>query len=259
MSYPDEDPRRAMPQERRHPARRNPEAPSCTCGLKLNAAGACSGGTLCVDHDLHHGKDEHDDLTAADLARVTAERDEARAVVARLRADFPPAPPLPVVGCECDACERLARIQRTPDERRIPSAREAARRRMPLDGTDAQALEGAIAITERERDEAREAINAVRGVNVDAIVERDEAQAKARAFEAGWRLAEADARRLRELGTEIVGHFWQHGHPVAPCLRTGWVGVGAVAEWRAALATGDTTTPRSARQAADERAEDGER
>jgi hypothetical protein len=113
--------------------------------------------------------------------------------------------------------------------------------------------------TKRERDEAREAINAVRGVNVDAIVERDEAQAKARAFEAGWRLAEADARRLRELGTEIVGHFWQHGHPGAPCLRTGWVGVGAVAEWRAALATDDTTTPRSARQAADERAEDGER
>jgi hypothetical protein len=32
--------------------------------------------------------------------------------------------------------------------------REACRRRMPLDGTDAQALEHALTITERERDEA---------------------------------------------------------------------------------------------------------
>lgn len=35
------------------------------------------------------------------------------------------------------------------------TVREACRRRMPLDGTDAQALEHAITITERERDEAR--------------------------------------------------------------------------------------------------------
>lgn len=35
------------------------------------------------------------------------------------------------------------------------SAREAARRRMPLDGADAQALENALTITERERDEAQ--------------------------------------------------------------------------------------------------------
>lgn len=34
------------------------------------------------------------------------------------------------------------------------SAREAARRRMPLDGSDAQALEGALAMTESERDVA---------------------------------------------------------------------------------------------------------
>ena len=34
------------------------------------------------------------------------------------------------------------------------SAREAARRRMPLDGSDAQALEGALTMTEAERDAA---------------------------------------------------------------------------------------------------------
>ena len=34
-------------------------------------------------------------------------------------------------------------------------AREAARRKMPLDGADAQALEGALSLTERERDAAR--------------------------------------------------------------------------------------------------------
>lgn len=38
------------------------------------------------------------------------------------------------------------------------SIREAARRRVPLGGPDAQALEGALAITERERDEAQRAI-----------------------------------------------------------------------------------------------------
>lgn len=36
------------------------------------------------------------------------------------------------------------------------SAREAARRRMPLDGADAQALEGALTLTERERDALKE-------------------------------------------------------------------------------------------------------
>lgn len=35
-----------------------------------------------------------------------------------------------------------------------PTVREAARRRMPLDGSDAQALEGALAMTESERDVA---------------------------------------------------------------------------------------------------------
>ncbi|RTL21310.1 MAG: hypothetical protein EKK55_16215 [Rhodocyclaceae bacterium] len=43
--------------------------------------------------------------------------------------------------------------QAVVDAKGIP-ARTAARRRMPLDGADAQALEGALAMTERERDDA---------------------------------------------------------------------------------------------------------
>jgi hypothetical protein len=42
---------------------------------------------------------------------VVKERDEARADSARLRADFPPAPPLPVLNCKCYACEYLRRKQ----------------------------------------------------------------------------------------------------------------------------------------------------
>lgn len=41
-----------------------------------------------------------------------------------------------------------------PELPRPPTVREAARRRQPLDGADAQALEGALSLTERERDAA---------------------------------------------------------------------------------------------------------
>lgn len=52
--------------------------------------------------------------------------------------------------------EARAMVQgvRDPSEMRL-TVREAARRRLPLSGPDAQALEGALALTERERDEAR--------------------------------------------------------------------------------------------------------
>ena len=43
------------------------------------------------------------------------------------------------------------------------TVREAARQRVPLDGADAQALEGALALTERERDEARADAARLRG------------------------------------------------------------------------------------------------
>lgn len=43
------------------------------------------------------------------------------------------------------------------------TVREACRRRMPLDGANAQALEGALAMTERERDEVRNMLEAICG------------------------------------------------------------------------------------------------
>ena len=45
------------------------------------------------------------------------------------------------------------------------TVREACRRRMPLDGVDAQALEGALALTERERDEARAEVERLKESN----------------------------------------------------------------------------------------------
>ena len=71
--------------------------------------------------------------------------------------------------CKCNACERyrsiIARIDAALAEpaKADPTltVREACRRRMPLDGTDAQALEHAITITERERDKARAALSAL--------------------------------------------------------------------------------------------------
>jgi len=42
------------------------------------------------------------------------------------------------------------------------TVREAARRRIPLDGANAQALEGALSMTERERDEARAEVERLR-------------------------------------------------------------------------------------------------
>ena len=44
------------------------------------------------------------------------------------------------------------------------TVREAARRRIPLDGANAQALEGALSMTERERDEARAEVERLRAL-----------------------------------------------------------------------------------------------
>jgi hypothetical protein len=46
--------------------------------------------------------------------------------------------------------------------------REAARRRMAIDGADAQALEGALAMTERERDAARRESESAKGLQAEA-------------------------------------------------------------------------------------------
>lgn len=63
------------------------------------------------------------------------------------------------------------------------SAREAARRRMPLDGADAQALEGALTLTERERDAYKKAKE-----ENDArfMRERDEARAEVERLRRDW-------------------------------------------------------------------------
>jgi len=75
----------------------------------------------------------------------------ANALVAALVAAGPVEVP---DGDLCDAC-RLAPKRPGCNDRPLGlTVREACRRRMPLGGADAQALEHALAITERERDEA---------------------------------------------------------------------------------------------------------
>lgn len=61
--------------------------------------------------------------------------------------------------CDCDenwTCnEHLFRLRinvKRPQD--MMTVREAARQRKPIDGVDAQALEGALVMTERERDDA---------------------------------------------------------------------------------------------------------
>lgn len=51
------------------------------------------------------------------------------------------------------------------------SVREACRRRRPLDGADAQALEHVLAITERERDEALKRLREIEGGEREVPVE----------------------------------------------------------------------------------------
>jgi len=83
----------------------------------------------------------------------------------------------------------------------VVTVRVACRQRKPLDGTDAQALEHALTITERERDEAREQL---RLANIDAVNEAAcafDARAEARLHEAE---ANRCAGRVLDLEAEVA-------------------------------------------------------
>lgn len=75
-----------------------------------------------------------------------------------------------------------------------PSARQAARMRWPLDGTDAQALEGALTLTEKERDDAKAERDLAKSLHDVAVSQRDASE---------WLLREVEhdrdaARRERD-------------------------------------------------------------
>lgn len=95
-----------------------------------------------------------------------------------------------------DLAEARGKLDRLRPTNEICSAREAARRRMRLDGADAQALEHALTITERERDEARADLARVTAELDEAIEDRRQARddaARAAALLA-VRTMERDAR-----------------------------------------------------------------
>jgi len=113
------------------------------------------------------------------------------------------------------------------------TVREACRRRMPLDGADAQCLEHALTITERERDEALAAMSAdvsdvvlamsVAKAEVDRLRAELAEMAKLRDWYAGeatdakGRAAaviplEAEVKRLRWLMQEAIRDY--HGKAV---------------------------------------------
>jgi len=83
------------------------------------------------------------------------------------------------------------------------TVRAACRRRMPLDGANAQALEGALAMTERERDDAKAQHN--EALNMCASYMRHLHKAEAERDESRRLLSELLARIHRDGGHyEIV-------------------------------------------------------
>jgi len=86
------------------------------------------------------------------------------------------------------------------------TVREACRRRMPLDGTDAQALEHAITITERERDEARAEVERLHDLLGETRLERTAARVDvAAAYKRG-------AEAMREAAAQDCIELWGKGH-----------------------------------------------
>ncbi len=77
-------------------------------------------------------------------------------------------------GCpRCPACEVKPQEAGCQVSQCEGSVREAARRRKPLDGADAQALEHAITITERERDALKAERDDIQCTLTDVVKERD--------------------------------------------------------------------------------------
>jgi hypothetical protein len=104
------------------------------------------------------------------------------------------------------------RLARVLDEARVvlgraapePSlpAREAARQRRALGGPDAQALEGALTITERERDEARAALAEASGLVASLRTRELEATSHARG-ESRWETLVQAARIVRSADSQV--------------------------------------------------------
>lgn len=92
----------------------------------INDRGACMCGFLRVECKSHAAIRQERDEARAENEKMKAEAKDHKAVAvmlstenerlqeenAKLRADFPPAPPLPVHDCKCYACEYLRRKQK---------------------------------------------------------------------------------------------------------------------------------------------------
>jgi hypothetical protein len=79
-------------------------------------------------------------------AYETAEREraEARADAAALRAAFPPAPPLPTLGCECQTCQYLVSKQAEAYAERVPRTCSTCKHD-PGDDDDCHACDACVA------------------------------------------------------------------------------------------------------------------
>lgn len=116
------------------------------------------------------------------------------------------------------------------------SVREACRRRMPIDGSDAQALEGALSMTERERDEASAEVERLRAevASLRHRPTRDELADYARRMRAddaphtdepddGWEPGPWWTHHTN--GGASVGGAWEPGAQVHRAWPSVWVGV----------------------------------
>lgn len=88
----------------------------------------------------------------------------------------------------------------------VPTVREACRKRTALDGVDAQALEHALTITERERDDAYAGIREVRKICTELLAEETDRLrgAVAKLIAAGQQLAGELEERVGEPAQDAI-------------------------------------------------------